>query len=208
MGGLSRRRTRDAKAESRKGTAGGLRLDRGAARSRASLATKPLLSVDEVAVLLGLNRSSVYRSAQRGDLPLPVFAINGRAWVPRRAVERLLEGSSPEDGAAYEDEPDDPQRQRAPEGHKSHEPSAAVRRAEEPGGRHPTDPVLTQSRCRQCGEARERPATRDRIATPARDREAPRHARQPDGPPPVRHRCSDGPCAPWTSPAASASELR
>lgn len=130
------------------GTAGGLRLDRGAGHARSSLATKPLLSVDEVAVLLGLNRSSVYRSVQRGDLPLPVFAINGRAWVPRRAVERLLEGSSPEeDGAAYEDEPDDPQH------HKSHEPSAAVRGAEEPGGRHPTDPVLTQSRCRHCGEA-------------------------------------------------------
>lgn len=129
------------------GTAGGLRLDRSRARE--------ILPGDQTAAQRGRGRSAARLKpvvrlpmVQRGDLPLPVFAINGRAWVPRRAVERLLEGSSPEeDGAAYEDEPDDPQH------HKSHEPSAAVRGAEEPGGRHPTDPVLTQSRCRHCGEA-------------------------------------------------------
>jgi len=60
-----------------------------------SLAHKPLLSVDEVAILLGQSRSSVYRSIVRKDLPLPIFKLNGRWRVPRRAVERLLEGDVP-----------------------------------------------------------------------------------------------------------------
>ena len=60
-----------------------------------SLVSKPLLSVDEVSILLGQSRSSVYRSIQRGDLPLPMFKLNGRLRVPRRAVERLIEGDLP-----------------------------------------------------------------------------------------------------------------
>jgi len=54
--------------------------------------TKPLLSVEDTAVLLGQSRSSIYRAIDRGDLPLPVFTINGRLRIPRRAVERLLDG--------------------------------------------------------------------------------------------------------------------
>lgn len=56
---------------------------------------KPLLSVEEAAILLGESRSSVYRSIDRGDLPLPVFRINGRLRIPRRAVERLIDGELP-----------------------------------------------------------------------------------------------------------------
>lgn len=56
---------------------------------------KPLLSVDEVAILLGTNRSSIYRSIERGDLPLPVFKINGRLRIARAAVQRLLDGEPP-----------------------------------------------------------------------------------------------------------------
>ncbi len=52
----------------------------------------PLLSVGEVAILLGQSRSSLYRAIERGDLPLPSFTINGRRRIPRRAVERLLDG--------------------------------------------------------------------------------------------------------------------
>ncbi|MHB1783856.1 MAG: helix-turn-helix domain-containing protein [Acidimicrobiales bacterium] len=62
---------------------------------RPSLAHKPLLSVEEVAILLGQSLSSLYRSIERGDLPLPVFKLSGRWRVPRRAVERLLEGNLP-----------------------------------------------------------------------------------------------------------------
>jgi excisionase family DNA binding protein len=57
-----------------------------------SLASKPLLSVEETAILLGQSRSSIYRAIERGDLPLPVYKIAGRWRVPRRAVERLLDG--------------------------------------------------------------------------------------------------------------------
>ncbi len=57
-----------------------------------SRTTKPLLSVEDAAVLLGQSRSSIYRAIDRGDLPLPVFTINGRPRIPRRTVERLLDG--------------------------------------------------------------------------------------------------------------------
>ena len=57
--------------------------------------SKPLLSVEEAAIMLGESRSSVYRSIERGDLPLPVFTINGRLRIARRAVERLLAGEPP-----------------------------------------------------------------------------------------------------------------
>jgi excisionase family DNA binding protein len=51
--------------------------------------------VEEAAVLLGESRSSIYRSIDRGDLPLPVFGINGRLRIARRAVERLIAGELP-----------------------------------------------------------------------------------------------------------------
>jgi predicted DNA-binding transcriptional regulator AlpA len=51
---------------------------------------KPLLSVTEVAILLGEERSTVYRSIQRGGFPLPVITINGQM-----RVARLCRGESP-----------------------------------------------------------------------------------------------------------------
>ena len=53
---------------------------------------KPLVSVEDAATLLGVSRSSLYRAIQRGDIPVPVIQINGRYCIPRRAVERLLDG--------------------------------------------------------------------------------------------------------------------
>ena len=55
---------------------------------------KPLVSVEDAAAatLLGVSRSSLYRAIQRGDVPVPVIRINGRLCIPRRAVERLVEG--------------------------------------------------------------------------------------------------------------------
>lgn len=43
-------------------------------------------------MLLGQSRSSLYRAIEKGDLPLPAFKLAGRWRIPRRAVERLLEG--------------------------------------------------------------------------------------------------------------------
>ena len=56
------------------------------------VAQKPLVSVEDAAALLGVSRSSLYRAIQRGDIPLPVIQINGRYCIPRRAVERVVDG--------------------------------------------------------------------------------------------------------------------
>jgi len=58
--------------------------------------TRPLLSVEETAILLGETRSTLYRALKAGTLPLPVFRIGSRIRIPRRAVERLIEGLDPE----------------------------------------------------------------------------------------------------------------
>lgn len=72
-------------------------------RERASIGSKPLLSVDEAALLMGETRSTLYRAIRAGTLPLPVHLIGRRLKIPRRAVERLLEGAfGPEAPAAYE----------------------------------------------------------------------------------------------------------
>lgn len=61
-----------------------------------SKSLKPLLSIDETAMLLGETRSTLYRALKAGTLPLPVFRIGSRIRIPRRAVERLIEGLEPE----------------------------------------------------------------------------------------------------------------
>lgn len=53
---------------------------------------KPLLSVEEAALLLGETRSTLYRAIKAGDFPLPIFKIGRRIRIPRRSVERLLAG--------------------------------------------------------------------------------------------------------------------
>jgi excisionase family DNA binding protein len=64
----------------------------GVRRVTPDLRSKPLLTLDEAAILLAISRAAIYRSAKRGDLPLPVITINGRMRIPRRAIERLLAG--------------------------------------------------------------------------------------------------------------------
>jgi excisionase family DNA binding protein len=54
--------------------------------------SKPLLSVEEAAVLLGETRSTLYRAIKAGPFPLPIFKIGQRLRIPRRSVERLLAG--------------------------------------------------------------------------------------------------------------------
>jgi excisionase family DNA binding protein len=61
-----------------------------------SKSTRPLLSVEETAILLGETRSTLYRALKAGTLPFPVFRIGSRIRIPRRAVERLIEGLDPE----------------------------------------------------------------------------------------------------------------
>ena len=61
--------------------------------SRVAWTARAFLSIEETAVLLGISRATLYRSVQRGDFPVPVVQLNGRLRVPRRAVERLMEGT-------------------------------------------------------------------------------------------------------------------
>lgn len=63
-------------------------------RATSALLSKPLLTLDEAAILLSIGRAAIYRSVKRGDFPVPVITINGRMRIPRRAIERLLAGDS------------------------------------------------------------------------------------------------------------------
>ena len=67
---------------------------------RAQYNPKPLLSVEETAVLLGETRSTLYRAVKAGTLPLPMFRIGSRIRIPRSAVERLIAGETPGESAS------------------------------------------------------------------------------------------------------------
>ncbi len=42
--------------------------------------------------MLGETRSTLYRSIKEGTFPLPIFRIGRRIRIPRRSVQRLLDG--------------------------------------------------------------------------------------------------------------------
>ena len=58
-----------------------------------------LLSVEEAATLLGIDRATCYRAIRNDTLPVPVVRLGGRIRIPKRAVERLLEGTEPAVGS-------------------------------------------------------------------------------------------------------------
>ena len=62
------------------------------ARTAVNLGTKVLLSVEEMAILSGEIRATLYRVATAGTLPLPVYVVGRRLRIPRRTVARLTEG--------------------------------------------------------------------------------------------------------------------
>lgn len=53
---------------------------------------RALLNVEEAAELLGVTRDTIYRAIKAKTLPVPVYVIGKRMRIPRRAIERLLEG--------------------------------------------------------------------------------------------------------------------
>jgi excisionase family DNA binding protein len=53
----------------------------------------PLLTLSEVADILGLHRSTLYRGIERGSFPLPIVRVGSTMRVPRAAVSRLLAGT-------------------------------------------------------------------------------------------------------------------
>jgi excisionase family DNA binding protein len=48
------------------------------------------LNIEDVATVLGINRSTAYELARRNELPVPVIRLGRRMVVSRRAVEELL----------------------------------------------------------------------------------------------------------------------
>lgn len=52
------------------------------------------MSIEEVAVRLGIGRSAAYQAAREDRLPVPVIRIGKRLLVSRTAVEALLAATS------------------------------------------------------------------------------------------------------------------
>jgi len=52
----------------------------------------PLLTIPELADLVGMHPSTLYRAITRGDFPVPIVRFGDRIRVPRAAVEKLLYG--------------------------------------------------------------------------------------------------------------------
>jgi excisionase family DNA binding protein len=62
---------------------------------RGSFGLKPLLSVDEAAIMLGITRSTAYRAIKNGSFPVQVFKVGGHLCIARVSIERLLNGEDP-----------------------------------------------------------------------------------------------------------------
>ena len=52
--------------------------------------SKPLMSVNEVAIVLCMSKATIHRSLKRCDFPIRHFAINGTIRFLRRDVEDFL----------------------------------------------------------------------------------------------------------------------
>jgi excisionase family DNA binding protein len=48
------------------------------------------MNIDDVAPLLGINRSTAYELIRRNAFPLPVLKLGRRLLIPRKAVADLL----------------------------------------------------------------------------------------------------------------------
>jgi len=79
-------------ASTREGdVAGGLRVTFEVTFRAGRRPTSPF-GIGKAAVLLGETRSTLYRAIKAGTFPLPIFRIGQRIRIPRRSVERLLDG--------------------------------------------------------------------------------------------------------------------
>jgi excisionase family DNA binding protein len=54
-----------------------------------------LLSLEDTALVLGIGRSTIYRAVRDGNVPFPVHRIGGKWYVPKRALQRFLDGEEP-----------------------------------------------------------------------------------------------------------------
>jgi len=51
-----------------------------------------LFNVQKTALILGVGRSKLYRAVRNGKVPFSVHRIGGTWYVPKRALERFLNG--------------------------------------------------------------------------------------------------------------------
>ncbi len=58
-----------------------------------------LLNLEDTALVLGIGRSTIYRAVREGKVPFPVHRIGGKWYVPKRALQRFLDGEEAAHGA-------------------------------------------------------------------------------------------------------------
>lgn len=63
-------------------------------RVRTTVAERQTLNIEDVARLLGINRSTAYELARRDQLPAPVIRLGRRMVVGRAALDRALAGDA------------------------------------------------------------------------------------------------------------------
>jgi excisionase family DNA binding protein len=85
-----------------------------------SIHGRPLLTVTQAAVLLGTDRSTLYKAIGDNRFPLPVIRLNRQILIPRAALDRLISGELDYDAGGAASEGD-----RCPTCGTSIEPSAA-----------------------------------------------------------------------------------
>lgn len=80
---------------------GGLRdSGRGVMTGRANEPAHPLLTIGELAEIVGVNPSTLYRAITREDFPVPIVRFGDRIRVPRAAVEALIYGDDRGDASS------------------------------------------------------------------------------------------------------------
>lgn len=52
------------------------------------------VDVATAAVVLGVNKHTIYEAIKRGDQPFPVIRLGDRLLIPRTALERLVRGDA------------------------------------------------------------------------------------------------------------------
>lgn len=77
---------------------------------------KPTLTVEEVAGLIGIGRSSAYAAAREGALPFPVIKIGGRYVIPAKPLAVALGMTIDELNQAVEGLREKPRELRRPAG--------------------------------------------------------------------------------------------
>jgi excisionase family DNA binding protein len=52
------------------------------------------VDVAAAAVVLGVNKQTIYEAIKRGDQPFPIIRLGDRILIPRQALDRLVGGGA------------------------------------------------------------------------------------------------------------------